>query len=305
MKFSWDVAILSGSGGDTFSNVPGLTRSGTVTALDWSPDGRLFVSEAIRLLRIHPDGSDPTTIVSDPKSWISNVASCDAGHFLAIAWWYHGTDSNSGSIWRLKPDGSSPVQIVPTNISAKWACSPDGKWIYFYDGKQDSPLRRVSTDGGQPETVAGSVFQKTLIGTIAISPDGKTMALFVNDFTAAPEDFALKIAFLDLTGSAKERVRFLPLESGRRIVLRAAATPDTTGLHFTPDGKNVGLLTTENGADNIWLQPIDGSKGRLITNFKADQIIDFRWSPDAKSLAVLRSHRESDVILLHDTSSAN
>jgi Tol biopolymer transport system component len=72
VKFSWDVAILSGSGGDTFSNVPGLTRSGTVTALDWSPDGQLFVSEAIRLLRIHPDGSDPTTIVSDPKSWISS-----------------------------------------------------------------------------------------------------------------------------------------------------------------------------------------------------------------------------------------
>src|ERR1700677_3465024 len=64
VKFSWDVAILSGSGGDTFSNVPGLTRSGTVTALDWSPDGQVFVSETIRLLRIHPDGSDPTTIVS-------------------------------------------------------------------------------------------------------------------------------------------------------------------------------------------------------------------------------------------------
>jgi WD40-like Beta Propeller Repeat len=155
------------------------------------------------------------------------------------------------------------VQIVPTNISAKWACSPDGKWIYFYDGKQDSPLRRVSTDGGQPETVAGSVFQKTLIGTIAISPDGKTMALLVNDFTVAPEDFALKIAFLDLTGSPKERVRFLPLESGRRIVLRAAATPDTTGLHFTPDGKNVGLLTTENGADNIWLQHLASTHRRL------------------------------------------
>jgi Tol biopolymer transport system component len=254
---------------------------------------------------MRPDGSDPTTIVSDPKSWISNISSCDAGHFLAVAWWYHGTGSNSGLIWRMKPDGSSPEQIVPTAISAKWVCSPDGKWIYYYDGKQDSPLRRISTSGGQSETVAGTVFERMLIGTMAISPDGKTMALLVNNFAGTSEDFALKIAFMDLTGSAKERIRITALGPGRRIVLRAAATPDTTGLHFTPDGKSVGLLTMENGADNIWLQPIDGSKGRLITNFKSDQIIDFRWSPDSKSLGVLRSHRDSDVILLHDTSAAS
>jgi Tol biopolymer transport system component len=112
----------------------------------------------------------------------------------------------------------------------------------------------------------------------------------------------LKLAFVDLTGTAKERVRIIAIEPGHRIILREAGIPDTTGVHFAPDGKNVGLITIENGADNIWLQPIDGSKGRVITNFKSDQLIDFRWSPDGKSLAALRSHRDSDVIFLHDTS---
>jgi eukaryotic-like serine/threonine-protein kinase len=302
VKSTWDVALMPGSGGESSSTVPGLTRSGTVTSFDWSTDGQLFVSEGIRLLRIHPDGSDPTTIVSDPKSWISNVASCDSGNFLAATWWYHGADPNAGFIWRMKPDGSNPAQIVPTSISAKWACSPDGKWIYFYDGNQNSPLQRISTEGGQPETVPGTVFDKTLIGSMAISPDGKTMVYLVSKFDANPEDFALKLAFVDLTGTAKERVRIIAIEPGHRIILREAGIPDTTGVHFTPDGKNVGLITIENGADNIWLQPIDGSKGRLITNFKSDLLIDFRWSPDGKSLAALRSHRDSDVIFLHDTS---
>ena len=306
-KITGDIAVLPGSGGDAFSTVPGLTRTGIVAAFDWSTDGQLFVSEGIRLLRIHPDGSDPTTIVSDSKSWISNVASCDAGRFLALAWWFHGTDSNSAHIWRIKPDGSNPTQVLSTEtITAKWVCSPDGKSLYFYDGKQNSPLRRVSsTDGGQPEVIPGTVFENGLIGSMAISPDGKTMAYLVSKFSGPTEDFALKIAFVDLTGSAKERVRIVGLGRDRPIVLRDSGTPDTTGLHFTPDGKNVGLLTMENGADNIWLQPIDGSKGRLITNFKSDQIIDFRWSPDSKSLGVLRSHRDSDVILLHDTSAAS
>jgi serine/threonine protein kinase len=305
-KITGDIAVLPGPGGDAFSTVPGLTRTGIVAAFDWSTDGQLFVSEGIRLLRIHPDGSDPTTIVSDPKSWISNVASCDAGRFLALAWWFHGTDSNSAHIWRVKPDGSNPTQILATETTtAKWLCSPDGKSLYYYDGKQNSPLRRVSsTDGGQPEVIPGTVFENGLIGSMAISPDGKTMAYLVSKFSGATEDFALKIAFVDLTGSAKEHVRIVGLGRDRPIVLRDSSTPDTTGLHFTPDGKNVGLLTSENSIDNIWLQPIDGSKGRLITNFKSDFIIDFHWSPDAKSLGVLRSHRESDVILLHDTSTA-
>ncbi len=302
-RYNWDVAVLAGSGGDSFTTVPGLTRSGTVAAFDWSTDGQLFVSEGLRLLRTHTDGSDPTTIVADSKAWISNVVSCDAGRFLALAWWFHGADPNSGFVWRIKPDGSNPAQLIPIGSAyAKWACSPDGKWIYFYDGTQDSPLQRVSTSGGQPEAMAGTAFEKTLIGSMAVSPDSKTMVFLVSRFDVAPEEFSLKLAFVDMTGTAKERVRIMALQPRRQIVLRDSGTPDTTGLHYSPDGKSVALLILENGADNIYLQPIDGSKGRLITNFKSDQIIDFRWSPDGKSLAVLRSHRESDVILLHDTS---
>jgi serine/threonine protein kinase len=305
-KATPEVAILSGSGGTALSTVPGLTRNGSVAALDWSADGQLFVSEGVQLLRVRPDGSDSTTLVNDAKSWISNVASCDSRRWLAVTWWFHGNNENSAAIWRMKLDGSSPAQIVPTNLDqTRWACSPDGKWIYYHDGKQNSPLWRVSTDGGQPETVAGTAIERALINTLAISPDGKTIAALVDKFGATPEDFTPKLALVDLTGSTKERVRFLELEPGRRFVVRAVIASDTTAVHFAPDGKSVALITEDHGADNIWLQPIDGSKGHAITTFKADQIIDFRWSPDAKSLAALRYHRESDVILLHDTSSTS
>jgi eukaryotic-like serine/threonine-protein kinase len=302
-KSTPEVAILSGSGGDALSTVPGLTRNGSVAVLDWSADGQLFVSEGIQLLRVRPDGSDQTTLVSDPKSWISNVVSCDSRRWLAVTWWFHGTTSRSAAIWRMKLDGSSPTQIVPTDLdNTRWVCSPDGKWIYYHNGKQDSELLRVSTGGGQPETLAGTAIEKSLLNSVAISPDGKTLVAMVNKFGATAEDFTSKLAFVDLIGTAKERVRFLDLDPARRFLIRVVTVSDTTGVHFTPDGKSVALITVDNGADNIWLQPIDGSKGHTITNFKADQIIDFRWSPDAKSLAVLRYHRESDVILLHDTS---
>jgi Tol biopolymer transport system component len=55
--------------------------------------------------------------------------------------------------------------------------------------------------------------------------------------------------------------------------------------------------------DNIWIQPLDGSKGRKLTDFNdGERIQDFRWSPDGKTLALLRFHSVSDVILLRDNS---
>ena len=56
-----------------------------------------------------------------------------------------------------------------------------------------------------------------------------------------------------------------------------------------------------NGVDNIWIQPIDGSAGRQITNFDSEQILSFRWSPDGKYLGILRGHTDSDVVLLQES----
>ena len=69
-------------------------------------------------------------------------------------------------------------------------------------------------------------------------------------------------------------------------------------LQFTPDGKSVAYTIRENGMDNVWVQPLSGSAGHPITDFKSEQIWSFRLSPDGKSLAVLRGHFDSDVVLL-------
>jgi len=74
------------------------------------------------------------------------------------------------------------------------------------------------------------------------------------------------------------------------------------GVHFTPDSKAVSYSIRESGVDNLWVQPLDGSSGRRITSFTAEQISTFDWSPDGKSFAVLRGHTDSDVVLIRDTS---
>jgi Tol biopolymer transport system component len=73
---------------------------------------------------------------------------------------------------------------------------------------------------------------------------------------------------------------------------------------FTPDGKALLYLVREKGTDNLWLHPLDGSPGRRITNFLGDAIQIFQFSLDSKTLGVMRTHIESDVVLLHETGSS-
>ena len=53
--------------------------------------------------------------------------------------------------------------------------------------------------------------------------------------------------------------------------------------------------------DNLWLQHLDGSPGKQLTDFKSGLIRDFDWSFDGKQLAVVRGQRDSDVVLIRNS----
>jgi hypothetical protein len=52
--------------------------------------------------------------------------------------------------------------------------------------------------------------------------------------------------------------------------------------------------------DNLWEQPLDGSPGRQISSFTTERINAWHFSPDGKSIGMIRAHVESDAVLLHD-----
>lgn len=86
---------------------------------------------------------------------------------------------------------------------------------------------------------------------------------------------------------------------------RRTLSPDSRvsgAVVFTPDAKAVAYPIQENGASNIWVQPLDGSPRRQVTNFTSGKFYRFSYSPDGKSLAVVREMSQSDVVLLHELS---
>jgi Tol biopolymer transport system component len=72
-------------------------------------------------------------------------------------------------------------------------------------------------------------------------------------------------------------------------------------LQFTSDSNSVAYTIRENGVDNVWVQPLDGSAGHALMHFTSEQIWSFSLSPDGKSLAILRGHGDSDVVLLQES----
>jgi Tol biopolymer transport system component len=112
--------------------------------------------------------------------------------------------------------------------------------------------------------------------------------------------------FFSPSDFARKEFSIVNLDAGPNPA-RRTLSPDSRvagSVVFTPNGSAVAYPILENGVSNIWLQPLDGSPGRQITNFTSGTFRRFHWSPDGKSLAVIRDASQSDVVLLHEVSQA-
>jgi serine/threonine protein kinase/Tol biopolymer transport system component len=274
-----------------FSGIPPNPASAQLRdafIFNWAANGDLYFADGGNLVRISPNGSSKTTLLSDPAAVVAAAVACLGGPFVLLEW-----DGHSGSktnLWRMSPDGSNLKQLTygTADISAK--CIADGKWAYYEDWIGGGRIMRVPINGGTPEIVPGTMVPHTIFTQpgFGISTDGKYLAVLINRIETNVSDE--KIALVSLDAGPSPPVRLLDPDP------RVAGNP-----RFAPDGSAIVYSIRENGVDNLWLQPLDGSRGRQITSFEADAIQSFQFSPDGKILGVFRAHTESDVVLLHDT----
>jgi Tol biopolymer transport system component len=273
----WNLSVMSATG--TGADLRQIGSVVNFTNFTWTHDGRLIHDSDNRLRAVNPDTGAKQAFATHENSVNGDPWECSDGRYIVFLFGLVGARVDQ-NVWRADASGGNLKQLSNGKQDGYPVCSPDSHWVYYMDNDARK-MMKVSIDGGAPVKATDI----SLSGLFDISPDGSTAVFATIDHAAGHQE---KIVLLDLgTGQVRKTTNF---ERGRA----------GNFIRFFRDGKSMVYVVRENGIDNLWQQPLDGSPGKHLTSFKAEHIWDYHWSPDGSKLAIVRGHTDSDVVLMRD-----
>jgi eukaryotic-like serine/threonine-protein kinase len=272
----WNLFVMSAASEGSDARM--VHSANPFTNFTWTHDGRLIYDKDGTLNWVNPESGAKGVVSPESDVRSGDPWQCSNGHYTLFN---RRQRSGNGSlkVWRADADGGNLKQLSNGKRDYYPVCSPDGKWVYYVDGITEQ-IMRVPIDGGSAQKVADLPFGEGF----DISPDGGTIAFATVDHAAGHEG-KLALVATD-TGKVRQSLKF---ERGPGGIIR-----------FSRDGKAIAYTIHENGVENLWQQPLDGSPGKQLTSFTAERILDFHWSFDGSKLAMVRGHNDSDVVLIHE-----
>ena len=248
------------------------------TRFSWMPDGQIMYTSLtngvpnIWLMTSAGTGNKQLTNDTFDRTFASVTP--DSRYIVFIS-----DRAGFQNIWRMDTDGSNQKQLT-TGEDDSWAwCSPDSRWVVYHNGQQGRrTLWRVSIDGGQPEQLT----DYPSVGPV-VSPDGNWISCYYRPELKSPWKFGV----VPFNGGPPVKSFDVP----QGVLFQSL-------VRWTPDGSALAYILNRDGISNIWIQPLDGTPSRQLTNFKSDQVFWFEWSPDGKQLGVSRGAITSDVVMI-------
>jgi len=269
--YRWSLQVMPA--GTPSAQTRQVSSADADTNFTWTRENKLISDQANVLNLIDPATGSKTAI---PGQAVSGAPwACGEGGPIVFVKFQNGVQS----IWRMDTAGAIR-QITNGKLDTSPVCSNDGKWVFFMDVSNGQKLAKAPIEGGPSQVLSES----PSVGLFDVSPDGKLAAF----------------PTLEHSGEHKEMLAVVETDGGKAPRLVDFERPRFGLLHFSRDGKGVIYPVRENGVDNLWLQPLDGSKGKQITDFTSEHIFDFHWSFDGKQLALVRGHTDADVVLIRE-----
>jgi serine/threonine protein kinase len=256
------------------------TSSASVLSFAWLKDSRLLLGLRSGFTILDPASLSNLLLGTGEAASPETPSACRDGRSIVFSA-LSASGLGTRNIWRMETDGSNVTKLTSGRNDAFPVCSPDGHWvIYGEDIRQGGRLMKVPLQGGTSEAVS----QVPIVSEVDVSPDGAQAAFITFGQASAGND---RIAVVDVaSGEIRKLLSFEKAHIAR--------------IQFARDGQAVVYVSPGKGSDNLWLQPLDGSPGRQLTDFDSLQILDFHWSLDGKQLGMVRGHTDSDVVLLSD-----
>ncbi|HKR27000.1 MAG TPA: hypothetical protein VJS11_06080, partial [Acidobacteriaceae bacterium] len=246
--------------------------------VSWTADGQLLLSTpepAVALL--NPTSGAVTPLLRQVR-FPGSARSCPDGHILFMA---AAETKIEAHIFRADADGANVQELTHGKLDQVPTCSADSKTVLYQDA--DFRLEKVSITGGHSQTLPKYPDFNQAIA----SPDGKLVAMLTFRLGQTKEDLAL------VPMDFSQPIRFVNFE-------RPHSQYPGSFISFSNDGSGIIYPVREGQADNLWLQPLNGSPGKQLTHFQSEFIGDFSYSRDGKQLAIIRGHRQADVVLMRD-----
>ena len=189
-----------------------------------------------------------------------------------------GDDANGSDVFLSDLSGNKLRRLTFENASIHGiAWSADGRdLIYAASRGAGEKLWRIDASGGSPRNVLAGGRNPAWP---AVAPVGAPSGIHRTPSLDAIWRIALTAS--DPASSARLLIR----SDGREIAPR-----------WSPDGKKIADISTQTGADEIWVGDADGNHRAPITHMKAFQLRWLRWSPDGRTILFMdRGNGEINV----------
>ena len=276
----------------TGANVPApaLSQEKDISDFAWAGAGGFYLQEEDDFERVSVGWEQQIGSLSNVGLY--GIDSCADGRTVLFSW--NGPNEAAvENIWRTDANGGDAKQITLGKFDDFPKCSPDSKWAYYTDentGKSHARSCRWLEQAGDHSGHSHPEWDRVVARSWGLA--GWQVSSVV--ITLTPTNGA---------AAGVQKIALVPLDAGAQPQTRMIdPDPRVKGhLSFTSDGKALIYSILENGVENLWMQPLDGSPGRQITNFTSEVIDAVHLSPDGKSVGMLRSQTEADVVLLRDS----
>ena len=256
-----------------------VSEVSALNPLAWTPDGKLvfrsYADGTPNLWTIEPTGANRRQLTAGAEVDDRGLCLSADGKYIVFVSWRSG----KSNLWRVDADGKNQMQLTNGEADAYPGCLPDGKTIVFQRGILSQPrLWTVSIDGGEARPLTGF---RAKWGTV--STDGSRISYF------KMSDSLWLIGFLSPDGKP----------AGADIKV-----PDNlkeSKIRWSADNQELFYIGSQGSTGNVWRLSIKDGKAQPVTNLKNQSLTDFAFSADDKYLALARTIRLSDLVLITET----
>jgi len=260
-----------------------LGRFDGMNGISFTPDGRIVYtanhSDNWDLFITDADGGNARQLNFDGR-FHQAPSVCDDGHTVLYSTNFDGTQH----LWKFDLATAASSKLTDGSGEAYPACGGTGGWVFYLGqaGDGSASIFKIALTGGPSLRLSDHL----AISPPYVSPDGRHVVFATIRKDGQGEGVVVSAA----TGALESEVGIPP-------TFDAVAHESC----WMPDNRTLAVIDLRSGTPNLWSLPVlGGGPQKQITHFSSGVIWFCRYSPDGKSIVLVRGTRQSDAVLFRE-----